>query len=86
MYSAGSTFDSAGRKVREIARDASGTALVDQRYGYDADGRIAYHARTQTGLGTVETRVTYDAMGREIERSTSHAAVAGANRPGSVSG
>ncbi len=71
------TFDSHGRKVREIARDANGTVLADERFGYDASGRLAYHARRQAGVGTVETRAKYDSLGRAIETTTTHAAVNG---------
>jgi RHS repeat-associated protein len=72
-----STFDSFGRKVRELARDSNATVLGDERFGYDASGRLAYHVRTQSGVGNVETRIKYDALGREIETSTTHAAVEG---------
>ncbi|HEX8255115.1 MAG TPA: RHS repeat-associated core domain-containing protein [Thermoanaerobaculia bacterium] len=72
------TLDSYGRTVRQVVTDATDEVLSDERFGYDASGRLAYHQRAQKGLGPVITRIRYDALGRALETSVTKAEVEGA--------
>ncbi len=72
-------LDGFDRVVSRKITDSKDRVLADERFGYDASSRLAYHSRTQRELGVVETRTKYDAMGRQRETSMNRAAVDGAS-------
>lgn len=71
-------LDAHDRTIRQTVTAGASEILSDERFGYDAAGRLAYHARTQKPLGLVETRIRFDAVGRPVETSMTHANVNGA--------
>jgi RHS repeat-associated protein len=68
-------YDAWDRPVQRIVTGPDGAVFSDDRFGFDATGRLAYRSRIQTGAGRVEERFTWDPYGRLLESSSSHNAV-----------
>jgi len=69
-------MDSQGRPLHKVVT-GGGETLLDESYGYDANGQGTFVSRLQRNLGTVVTQMTYDAMLRPLTQSINNARVDG---------
>lgn len=68
--------DAYGRDMHRTTKDKAGNILLEERFGYDAEGRAALHTRRQSGAVVTES-TAYDLLGRVIETTLDNAQVNG---------
>jgi RHS repeat-associated protein len=71
--------DSYDRVIARTIKGADGAVLSDEKFGYDAEGRLLLHVRKQSGVAGDEVRTgySYDVAGRLIETTVDNAQVDG---------
>jgi RHS repeat-associated protein len=70
-------FDARDLMIHKTVKSNMGlTTLLDEKFGYDASGRLVFHSRVQSPLPTeVKETTTYDALGRAVTTSIDNARV-----------
>ena len=77
------TYDSWDRVIRRRVNDNAKGLLTDERFGYDATGRMTIHTRKQKGVGSddiVTETYTFDIGGRRTDTSMNRAQVDGSEQ------